>query len=206
MKSFIFTVFLAASAASVSVWGHDAHVHGAARLDVVVDGPVLSLQLESPLDNLLGFEHEPRNKAEQDKAARMAAKLRATEKLFVPTPDAACKPEQVSLASSALTPELLGEQASEHADAHTNAHANEHAHKHAAAAHAEEEEEEAEEEGHADLDASWQFRCAHPEALRGVEVRLFQAFPGFQEIEAQVAGPRGQHGAHLTPKKRTLAW
>ena len=188
MKSFIFTVLLACIA-SASAWGHDAHVHGAARLDVAVEGSILSLQLESPLDNLLGFEHAPGNKAERDKAARMAAKLRAAEKLFVPTSAAACKLEQSRLASSVLTPELLGEPA----DAK-------------AAAHAREEEEEKEEEGHADLDADWQFRCAQPELLRGVEVRLFQSFSGLREIEAQVAGPRGQRGARLTPAKRMLTW
>ncbi|MDR1888029.1 MAG: DUF2796 domain-containing protein [Zoogloeaceae bacterium] len=190
MKSFIFTVLLIACFASASVRAqhdHDAHVHGAAHLDVVVDGAVLSLQLESPLDNLLGFEHEPRNKAERDKVTRMAAKLREAAKLFTPTPEAACKPEQTRLVSSALTPELLGERAAEKQ-----------------AAHAEAEEEE--EEGHADLDASWQFRCARPEALRGVDVRLFQVFSGIREIEAQVAGPRGQHGARLTPDKRILTW
>lgn len=185
MKSFIFAVLLTACFTSASAWGqHDAHVHGAAHLDVAVDGAVLSLQLESPLDNLLGFEHAPRDKAERDKVAQMAAKLRATEKLFVPTPAAACQPEAVSLASSVLPPELLGERS--------------------AGKSAEQAEEE--EEGHADLDASWQFRCAHPEALRGMEVRLFQDFSGLREIETQVATPRGQQGARLTPEKRTLAW
>ncbi|MDR3054739.1 MAG: DUF2796 domain-containing protein [Zoogloeaceae bacterium] len=187
MKSFIFTVLLATCLTSAPVWGqHDAHVHGAAHLDVAVDGAVLSLQLESPLDNLLGFEHEPRNKAERDKVARMAARLRAAEKLFVPTPAAACKLEQSHLASSVLTPELLGERHSEKPAEHGD--------------------EEDEEKGHADLEATWEFRCAHPELLRGVEVRLFQGFSGLREIAAQVAAPSGQRGAHLTPAKRMLTW
>jgi hypothetical protein len=183
MKSHFLAALVMGLFASVAC-GHEAHVHGEAHLDVAVDGPVLSLQLESPLDNLLGFEHEPRNKAERTQAARMAAQLRAAEKLFTPTPAAACVLEQVSLVSSALPPELLGEQKKAQ----------------------EPDEEEEEEEGHADLDAAWQFRCAHPEALRDLEVRLFSAFSGLRVIEAQVAGPRGQKGASLTPAKRKLSW
>ena len=36
-----------------------AHVHGVARIDLAVDGDQLTLSLEMPLDNLVGFEHAP---------------------------------------------------------------------------------------------------------------------------------------------------
>src|SRR5690606_12673416 len=41
---------------------HDnkAHVHGSAVLQVVMDGETVELALQSPLNNLLGFEHAPR--------------------------------------------------------------------------------------------------------------------------------------------------
>ena len=42
-------------APSVLAQEHAAHVHGDAHLDVALEGDTLSLQLESPLDNLLGF-------------------------------------------------------------------------------------------------------------------------------------------------------
>ncbi|MDR0735631.1 MAG: DUF2796 domain-containing protein [Zoogloeaceae bacterium] len=178
----------AGSAFSVLAQEHAAHVHGEAHLDVAQEGDTLSLQLESPLDNLLGFEHAPRNTAEEAQARRMSAKLRAADGLFAPTPAADCKLEKVTLESSALTPELLGETGSGHAEEHEEEHAHEG------------------EEGHADLDALWQFRCARPEALRSVEIRLFQSFPGLRELEVQAVTPNGQRGATLTPEKRTLAW
>jgi hypothetical protein len=160
---------------------------------VAQEGATLSLQLESPLDNLLGFEHAPGNPAEEEKAKRMSATLRAADRLFAPTPAAGCKLEKVTLESSALTAELLGEteDAAEH----------EHEHEHGAP-----HEHEDEDEGHADLDAAWEFHCAHPEALRGVEIRLFQSFPGLHTLKVQAATPRGQRGATLTPKNRTLTW
>jgi hypothetical protein len=42
-----------------------AHVHGLVSLNVAVDGRILTVQLEAPLDSLLGFEHRPRTDAAQ---------------------------------------------------------------------------------------------------------------------------------------------
>lgn len=39
--------------------GEKAHQHGVAILEVAVDGGTLRLRLESPLNNLAGFEHAP---------------------------------------------------------------------------------------------------------------------------------------------------
>lgn len=59
---------------------------------------------------------------------------------------------------------------------------------------------------HAELHASFTFRCAAPEALRSIEFRLFDFFPGMERVKAQLAGPRGQSAATLTSKRRTLSW
>jgi len=44
-----------------------AHVHGVAKMDLAVDGNKLTLSMEMPLDNLVGFEHLP--KTDKQKAA-----------------------------------------------------------------------------------------------------------------------------------------
>ncbi|WP_323510129.1 ZrgA family zinc uptake protein, partial [Glaciimonas sp. CA11.2] len=36
---------------------HEAHVHGVGKLDVAIDGAQITLHLDTPLINLLGFEH-----------------------------------------------------------------------------------------------------------------------------------------------------
>jgi hypothetical protein len=38
-----------------------AHVHGAGSLEIAIDGAAVQINLYSPLDNLLGFEHAPEN-------------------------------------------------------------------------------------------------------------------------------------------------
>jgi hypothetical protein len=174
-----------------------AHRHGAAELRIVVDGPQLQLALETPLDNLIGFEHAPRNDKQRTAVRAMAAKLRQPQKLFTPTPAARCTPVEVTLESAVLSPELLGEKKS--AGAATGAEKpTAHEKEHAKEGHAGEE--------HADLDASFTWRCEAPEQLKGMDVGLMQAFPGLRKLEMQVVGPRGQSAAQLTPAKRTVTW
>ena len=54
-----------------------AHVHGIAKLDVAVEATKITVQLESPLDNLLGYERAPRTDAERRQADAMVARLKA---------------------------------------------------------------------------------------------------------------------------------
>ncbi|MGB0128732.1 MAG: DUF2796 domain-containing protein [Rhodocyclaceae bacterium] len=47
-------------AAPVLAVAQHAHEHGVAKLDVASDGGALAINVESPLDNRVGFEHAPR--------------------------------------------------------------------------------------------------------------------------------------------------
>ena len=95
-------VFSCCLLAPCLAWSHGPHEHGAVRLDIGVDAGTLTLQLESPLDNLLGFERAPRNGAERAAAAAAVATLKAAATLFRIDPAAGCTPAAVSLNSAAL--------------------------------------------------------------------------------------------------------
>lgn len=83
--------------------GHPgAHVHGAASLQVAVDGNTLSLQLETPLANLVGFEHAPRTAQQKQALRAMADRLRQAGEMFTPTPAARCTTVSVELESPLL--------------------------------------------------------------------------------------------------------
>ncbi len=60
--------------------------------------------------------------------------------------------------------------------------------------------------GHADIDASYTFRCAHPAALKGIETTIFKAFKRLYRLATQRVGPTGQGAQRLTPKQPTLSW
>lgn len=177
---------LAAALTIVSPVAHaeNAHVHGVAELKVGVEKDTLRIALESPLDSLLGFERAPKGDKELDKVRRMTSQLRQADKLFVPTPGAGCKLANVKLESAVLDPALLGE----------------------APVAAARSPQPGAKPAHADLDAEFIFHCAQPAALQGLEVQLFDAFPGYRQIRAQVVTAKRQSAARLSPKANTLHW
>ena len=78
------------------------HQHGVAQLDVAVDAMRVTLELDTPLDNLLGYERAPRNDAERAAADKMLARLRAADQLFRIDSAAGCTLAKVTLEAPVL--------------------------------------------------------------------------------------------------------
>ena len=95
-------LFAAAPFLSAQAQQQHAHVHGQLKLDVAVDGPTVVIDMESPLDNIVGFERAPKTDAEKKTDEDAVAQLRAADKLFVVDPAANCKLGPVDLRSGAL--------------------------------------------------------------------------------------------------------
>lgn len=162
-----------------------AHQHGVATLEVVADGPMLTVTLDSPLDNLLGFERGPRTEAERKTVQAMAQRLRQAATLLVPAAAAQCRLQGVDLASDAIAPALLAATPTAVAAALPAPAGG----------------------GHADLEAVFRFQCAQPQALKSLAVGgLFQALPRLRQLDAALAAPGVQRGARLRPQQATLAW
>jgi hypothetical protein len=98
-----------------------AHVHGQLKLDVAVDVQSISFGIDSPLDNIVGFEHAPRTDAERKTAQQALAQLRAAGALFSIDPAAACRLNQVDLVAPALG---LGEPRAGEAQGHADLEGN----------------------------------------------------------------------------------
>lgn len=169
-----------AGLSAVPAFAAEAHVHGQARLTVALEGGNLTLALESPLANLLGFEHMPHGAKDKAAVARMVKLLNRPGDLFAPTPAAGCKPGAVKLESPVL------EAPTKAVSNHEPGGAHEHA--------------------HADLDGEFSFACAQPGLLRGLEVKLFDAFPGMKRLDVEVATDKGQAAAKLDGKRRRIDW
>jgi hypothetical protein len=93
---------LAAAPFALHAQSQPAHVHGQIKLDVVVDGPTVVVNMASPLDNIVGFERAPRNDAEQKAVDEAVAKLRAADTLFAIDPAGNCKLGPVELRAPVL--------------------------------------------------------------------------------------------------------
>jgi hypothetical protein len=144
-----------------------AHEHGVARLDVAVEAGRIVVELDTPLDNLLGFERAPRTDAEKAKADAAVARLRDAAALFRIDGNAGCTLGTVELNSAPLG---LGKAAKD-----SKAAAGD----------------------HGDLEGSFEFRCKAGTKAAFLEVALFEAFPQLKRIDLQVATPKGQLKATL---------
>ena len=208
MKNTILLAACAALLATNPAMAHGPHEHGAARLNVAVDGSTITIDLESPLANALPFEHAPSTPAQREAVQNMAATLHRADKIFILPAAARCHLKEVTLESEALPAELLAAKAAqqpakaEHADHDGHAADKSPATKPEHADHA----DHATEAEHADLDASFVFECAKPDALNGMDVGLFSAWPALHELRVQIISPTGQHAAELTGKAHTLKW
>jgi Protein of unknown function (DUF2796) len=156
------------SVATGLAWASKAHQHGVAQLDVAVDPTRVTLELDTPLDNLLGFERAPRTDVERAVVDKALARLREADKLFRIDSAAGCTLDKVTLESPVLG---LGA---------------------AAAATAAQNKGE-----HAELNARFEFLCKAGQRASFVEVELFEAFAQLKRINLQLVLPRGQMKATL---------
>ncbi len=68
-----------------------AHVHGVGQMSVVLEEAQLRVELELPLDTLVGFERSPRTDAEREAARAALARMRTPAALVRPDAAAQCR-------------------------------------------------------------------------------------------------------------------
>ena len=152
----------------------DSHVHGGASLALVLEGQNLTVELDSPLYNLLGFEHEPETDAQRTTLGSVQKKLVNGGDLLRFNKDANCVP---IASSSSVT---LFEEPS-HDDEHHDDHDDEHA-----------------EDSHRDVVLSYNFICQNPAALKTLSVEMLNDFPLMTEVDVIYLGPRTQSSYEVT--------
>lgn len=82
---------IASGLASGPAHAGKVHEHGAGKLNLVQDGPRLMIELELPLDTLVGFERAPRSPTERQAAQAALAHLGNPAALFRVTAPAPCE-------------------------------------------------------------------------------------------------------------------
>jgi hypothetical protein len=154
------------------------HQHGVASLQIILEGAQLSMDFDSPLDNVLGFEHAPKTEAETQAVQRLIENLRNVDKIALPSPEAKCQLQTIKLNAPTINLKEISDQKVS-ADHHDE---------------------------HADLSMSVKWLCTNLNALRVIDVALFKSFPGLHQIDAQLVGPKGQSARKLTPQQMQLTW
>lgn len=154
-----------------------AHVHGRIQLGVAQDGDQLVIDVDTPLDSLLGFEHAPKTTAQKKLAADWADRLRRGTDLLRINPEARC-----TLSAADLDAPVLGLEPASGKDKTPAS------------------------QEHADLEGQWSFRCEQPSALRTIDLGFFDASPHARHIEVQWVkdGRQGQQTLKRPQSRVTL--
>lgn len=201
-------ILLLAAAPLTAQGAERAHEHGVAELHVAIEAETMEIELVSPLDSLIGFEHAPRTPAQRAALAAAQAALRDPARVFVLPAAAACALQAVTLFtpwSQGADEDAVGRDPAQKADDHD-------AHGHDADGHDANEHDANEQDadghgaaGHAELVATYRLQCAQPAALDALQLKLFASFPRLREVRAERVSPRGQAAARLRAGQATLA-
>ena len=152
-----------------------AHEHGHGSFNIAIEGKRVSMELEAPGADIVGFEHKARTK-EQRAAVSTAKETLKQIANVVGLPSAAgCKLQKASVE--------LHVEGEDH-------HEHKHAEKGKAKSHG--SKEEADEGSHSEFHAEYQLTCAAPERLVEITFPYFENFKGAEELEVSVAGPKSQ--------------
>lgn len=153
-----------------------AHVHGEADISLVVSGDELTVELQSPLFNILGFERAPATSSERATVATASTNLNSGLSIVIPAAPGQCR----QTSAVAGLPPFESEAHDHHEDAH--------------------DDDDHDEDGghhHADLTATYTFKCARIDQLGEVTVSAFHTFPGIRTADVVFLGPRTQTSRKL---------
>ena len=195
-----------------------SHEHGSAFLNVAVLDGALTLELETPWNNLTGFEHEPRTDAQHALIDDALARLNQPDELF------AFKGTTCSAAETMIEDGLAHDEHDEHEEDEEHAEHDEHEEDEEDEEHEEhdehdEDEEHAEhdehdedkehaehddEDAHSELLVSYSFSCDDIAQLESIDVNLLEIWSGFEELDVQLIGPGGQNAIELNPQQTLI--
>ena len=156
---------------------HEAHVHGEAELSLLIDGKSVVFELKSPALNVLGFEHEPKTNEEKEIVKKANKKL-SNYKNIISIPDLNCQVIKSEIDSP-----------------YEEDHHHDHDH------HDEHHDEDVE---HGDYYLSYSLTCENMNKLKTIEVKLFDNFDGFENIEAVWIGQNGSGSSELTKEEKII--
>ncbi len=187
---FISMNFMSAGFAETTIEQHPPHEHGAASLTIALDANKLAIALESPADNIFGFEYAPSSKEDKKKVKNAVKQLKNAKVLFSIPDNAQCHLDQVTV-SSPMLEKSKGDKkdtVDSHSgtDEHNNAHGDGDEHHHV----------------HNDVDASWAFTCQSVKNLDQITPHLFTVFlHGFKKLKVDWITSKGASSKLISEDK-----
>lgn len=159
------------------------HVHGVVELGVVVEGRTLVVSLTAPLSDVVGFEHAPESDEQVERIQRAAEMLSNADEMFGLTDAAGCKVSNISVDGPGYfsqDTETGHADDHRHDDGHHDDHDSDHSDSH-----------ESDHEEHAEINASYEWRCGDVANLDALNLRFVDGFASIDKVEIQVLTSAG---------------
>ena len=186
----------------------DSHEHGHAQINMAISGNEVLAELISPAANVVGFEHMPASDEDMHAVEEAVKLLSQGEQMLAFDAAAGCM-----MTTAEVESELMVDAPVDHDDDHHDGEKHdEHKHDddhHDGEKHDEHKHDDEHHDGdghddhdhddvHSEFHVTWSFTCEKPDALASVQVNLFEAFSGFDEIDVSVAGESQQSSFELS--------
>ena len=172
----------------------DSHVHGAAAMNVAVADSAVFIELDTPWNNLVGFEHAPSTDEQHALVDNALQRLNDPDQLFA-FDGGDCAIDSV------LVEDSMAEGDSHH-DEHGDEHGDEHADEHDE--HDDHADHGDEGETHSTVLVTYSYSCGDISSLNAIDLSIFSIWSGFEDLDVQVIGEKGQTLAELNPENTTL--
>lgn len=175
MKKFISFTVLATLLTFTSAQAESAHEHGVANLNIAISQNVLAIELDTPADNVLGFEHEPKNEKQAKQLENTISLLKQATKLFNISDSANCKLTKVDIEN----PFADHDEHEKHDD----------------------HDEHEGHEGHSDFEVQYRYTCENSNKLNSMDTAgLFNNFTNFTTLHVQWLNETKQSAKTLNKK------
>jgi hypothetical protein len=193
----------------------DAHVHGEAKMNIVLEGQKLLIEFESPSYNLVGFEHQPKTADQEKLVKNTIALLEDLQRVMLISPEANCQQTDIAVLTSMKGLSSQGHDEHHEDEHHEDEHHEDehdedehdedehdedehhedehHEDEHHEDEHHEDEHHEDEKEIHSEFAANYSMICETPENFKVLELKLFSIFNLLEEVEVQwvIQGEQG---------------
>lgn len=155
-----------------------AHEHGRGTLNIAMEGTRVSMELEVPGADIVGFEHAAKTRKQKAAVAEAKKQLSAPQALFVLPASAGCVVKEAKVAVEG----------------------QEHSHDDAKAKDGKKAADHKEKE-HSEFHATYAFECKAPANITSIEFAYFRVFSGAQKLDVNVATSKGQTRFEVTRAK-----
>lgn len=150
------------------------HQHGHGTLNIAIEGARVSMELDVPGADIVGFEHAATTKAQLAAMDKAKAQLAAPLALFVFPAAAGCSVKEANVKIEG-SEGSKGDQKSAEVASGDKAHGK---------------DDPAQQ--HSDFNADYALECTSIGALTSIEFPYFRMFSGAEELEVNVITPKGQ--------------